>query len=131
MVISNVYRSFVWNKASFTVIPNVYRPFIQNKKLHSLRTVLLSGFQSSWELWNPLSKAAPDKFHGSGGHSNHNCLLDQANFYRSRAWQIVLIFNTASHNPTETNVNDGIGIMVITGIILYIFAQAMGDDVTM
>ena len=46
------------------------------------------------ELWNPLSKAVPGKFHGSGGHSKRNCLQDRANFHRSRAWQIVLIINT-------------------------------------
>ena len=43
-----------------------------------------------------MRKAVPVKFHGSGGQSKQNCLQDWANFHRSRAWQIVLIFNTAS-----------------------------------
>ena len=47
------------------------------------------------QLWNPLSQPAPDKFHGCGGHSKRNCLQDPANFHRSQAWQIVLIFNNA------------------------------------
>ena len=59
--------------------------------LHLLRTVLLSGFQSSWELWNPPSKAIPGKFLGSGGHSKRNCVHYRANFHSSRAWQIVLV----------------------------------------
>ena len=41
------------------------------------------------ELWNPLSKAVPDKFHGSGGHNKHNCLQYRANFHRSRPLKIV------------------------------------------
>ena len=36
---------------------------------------------------DPLNKAIPCKFHGSDGHSKHNCLHDQANFHRSHAWQ--------------------------------------------
>ena len=43
-----------------------------------------------------MSKAVPGKFHGSGGNSKQNCLQDWANFHRSQAWQIILIFNTAS-----------------------------------
>ena len=63
-------------------------------KLHLLSTVLLSGFQSSHEFWNSLSKALPGKFYRSGRHSNHNSLQYQANFDRCQAWQIVLVFNT-------------------------------------
>ena len=51
-------------------------------------------FKASLELWNPLSKTVPGKFDGYGGHNKHNYLQDWANFYRSQAWQIVLIFNT-------------------------------------
>ena len=51
-------------------------------------------FKVPWELWNPLCKAVPGKFNGSGGYSKCNCLQDQANFHRSWAWQIVLIFYT-------------------------------------
>ena len=36
----------------------------------------------------------PGKFHRSGGHSKCNCLQDPANFHRSQAWKIVLIFST-------------------------------------
>ena len=57
-------------------------------------TVLLSGFQSSLELWKPLSKVVPGKFHGSGEQSERNCLQDRANYHRFKSWQIVLIFNT-------------------------------------
>ena len=63
-------------------------------KLYLLSTVLPSGFQSSRELWNPLSKAVPGKFHRSGRHGKCNCLQDRANSHRSLAWQIALIFNT-------------------------------------
>ena len=43
--------------------------------------------------WNPLNKAVPGEFNGSGGHSKPNCLHDRANF--DRAWQFFLIFNIA------------------------------------
>ena len=52
-------------------------------------------FKAVRELRNPLSKRVPGKFHGSDGHSKWNCLQDRANFHRSRAMPIVLIFNTA------------------------------------
>ena len=86
--------------------------------LHLVSTVLLSGFQSTvllsgfqsclvlsysvdfkpaWELWNPLSKAVPGPFYGSGGHSKSNWLQGRANFHRCCAWQIILISNTAIH----------------------------------
>ena len=37
-------------------------------------------FKAPWELWNPLSKAVPDKFQWSGGQSKHKCLQDLAIF---------------------------------------------------
>ena len=43
-------------------------------------------FKAPRELWNPLSKAVPGKFHGSGGHIKHNCL---------QVWQIVLIIKAS------------------------------------
>ena len=46
------------------------------------------------ELWNSLSEAVSDNFHGSGGHDKRNYLQDRAHFHRSWTWQIVLIFNT-------------------------------------
>ena len=33
-------------------------------------------FTAPRELWNPLGKVVPGKFHGSGGQSKHNCLHD-------------------------------------------------------
>ena len=61
-------------------------------KLHLLSTVSVD-FRAP-RLWNPVSKIVPGKLHGSGGRSNWNCLQDLANFYRFRARQIVLNFNT-------------------------------------
>ena len=51
-------------------------------------------FKAPGELWNPLIKAVPGKFHGSGGHSKCNRFHDRANFHRSWAWQIALISKT-------------------------------------
>ena len=65
---------------------------------HLVSTVLLSGFQSSPGVWNPLSKAVPGKFHGSGGHNHCNCLHDRANFHRSHGWLIFQLFNTGTCN---------------------------------
>ena len=45
---------------------------------------------------NPMKKVVPGKFHGSGWNSKGNCLNDRANFYKSRAWKIGLIFITAN-----------------------------------
>ena len=53
-------------------------------------------FKASWELWNPLSKAIPGKFHWSGRHINHNFLQDQPNFHRSEAWQIIFILTQSA-----------------------------------
>ena len=36
------------------------------------------------------------RFYECGGHDKRNFLKDRANFYRSRAWQIVLIIITAN-----------------------------------
>ena len=62
--------------------------------VHLLSTALLRLFQSSSGSLNPLSKAKPGIFHSSGGHIKYNCLQDWADFHRSRAWQIALIFTT-------------------------------------
>ena len=85
------YFRTLWQFPMFTA------PLFQIK-LHSLCAVLVSGFQSSRELWNPLSTAVPGKFLGSGWHSKCNCLHERANCRRSWVWQIVLIFNTEKHN---------------------------------
>ena len=62
---------------SFAVISDVYRSFIPNKTKFS-SAVLLSGFQTHRELWNPLSKEVPGKFHGFDRHNKRNCLQDRA-----------------------------------------------------
>ena len=49
-------------------------------------------FKAPGELWNPLNKTIPGKFHGSGRLSKCHCLQDL--FHRSRAWQTVIILNT-------------------------------------
>ena len=73
---------------SFRVISDVCGSVILDKTTLTkyCLTVLLSGFQSS---------PVPGKFHGFCGHCEQNCLQDRANFHRSWALQIVLIFNTA------------------------------------
>ena len=42
-----------------------------------------------------LHWARPGKNHGPGGQGKRNCFKDRANSHRSRAWQIILIFNNA------------------------------------
>ena len=80
---------------SFTVIADVYSPFIFPIYNYIYKVLAYSvDFKAHWELWNPLSKAGPDKFHGSDEHSKHKCLQKQINFHKSCAWQFVLIFNT-------------------------------------
>ena len=57
-------------------------------------------FKAPRGLWNPLSIAVPGKFHGFGGHSNCNVLIEPIftdlghGIHRSRAWHFLLIFNT-------------------------------------
>ena len=55
-------------RLSFTVISDVYWFFIPN--LHLLSTVLVNGFQSPQQLWNPMSKIVPGKFMGLAGIVN-------------------------------------------------------------
>ena len=92
-----------------TVIVGPCMSLIPNKTTFtcSRHTALLNGFQSSpWALkinWNPPRKAVPGKFHGSSGHSKRHCLQDRDNFHRSRAWQIVVSFNTAYNIYTEAH----------------------------
>ena len=65
----------------------------------------LCGFESSRELWNPLSKAVPGKFRGSCGHNKHSCLQDRANFHTisqkhpfvSQQWSTFYISNVKSN----------------------------------
>ena len=60
-------------------------------KLHSLSTVLLSGFQSAAGAFViQLSKTVSGNFHGSGGYSKYNRLQDRAKIQRSWALQIAL-----------------------------------------
>ena len=64
---------------SFAVIPDVYRSYIPNKTAFTKYMYCLT-------LW--ISKP-------QSRHSKYKCLQDWANFHRSWAWQIVLIFNTS------------------------------------
>ena len=68
----------------FTAIQMFIGPLFQ-AKLHLLVLSYSVYFKAPRELWNPLSKAEPGKFHGSCGRSKRNCLQDRANFLRSRA----------------------------------------------
>ena len=68
----------------------MFRGLLFQIKLHLLCYSV--DFKALQELWNPLSKAVPGKFHGSGGHSKHKCLHA---FHGSQAWQIVLTLNSA------------------------------------
>ena len=79
-----------YNKLSFSfpVISDVYY-------MHLVLSYSVD-FKTPQELWNPLIKAVPGTFRGSAGHSKRTCLKDRANFHKFRAWQIVLIFNTAN-----------------------------------
>ena len=90
--------SYFWALRSFEMFTC---PLCQIE-LHSLSTVLFSGFQSSRELWNPLSTAVSDKIYGPGGHSEYDCLQDWTNFPRSSAWQIVLTFISALWNISHS-----------------------------
>ena len=82
-----IYRSDTQLLSSFFVLSS---PSLQ-MKLHLLSSLFINGFPTPSELWNSLNKALPGKFYGSGGHSKRQCLQDQANVRRSRAWQYVII----------------------------------------
>ena len=104
-LVFSLHQAFIWtNDAVSKIKKKIYRSDIGfwalwsfqmlkgpsfHIKLYLLSTVLLRVSQSS----NPLSKAVSDKFHRSGRYSKYNCLHDRSNFHKSRAWQIVLIFN--------------------------------------
>ena len=62
------YGSYLWALWSFQMFTG---PLFKIK-IHLLSIVLLSF--TPHELWNPLIKAVPGKFHGSGGHSKCNSL---------------------------------------------------------
>ena len=59
---------------SFTVISEGYRSFIPNKTTF-IKYCLTLDFKPPLEFWNLLSKIVLGKFHGSGKHSKHNCLV--------------------------------------------------------
>ena len=54
---------------NFTVISDVYKSFIPNKTTFTKCCLSLSYCQSSQQLWNPWSKAGFGKFNVSGWHS--------------------------------------------------------------
>ena len=80
-------------RLTFNVTSDVYR-FLFRIKLHLLSTIHPNPPPPLRELWNPLSKALPVKIDESGGHTKRNCLQDQSNFHKSRAWQIIIILPT-------------------------------------
>ena len=53
---------------SFKVIEMITDPLFQIK-LYDYVLSYPVDFTAPRELWNPLRKAVPDKFHGFGGHS--------------------------------------------------------------
>ena len=77
-VTSDVYRSFIPNKTTFT-----------KYCLTQWISKLLRSFEIDWVRLFLVN------FIGLVGIVNATCLQDRANFDRSRAWQTVLIFNTA------------------------------------
>ena len=72
----------------FTIISDVYKNTFTKHRLYSV------DFKAPRELWNPLSKTVPSNFTGMADIVNGT--VYKTSFDRSRAWQIVLIFNTAS-----------------------------------
>ena len=86
-----LHTSYVWALPSYHMFTS---PLFQIKLHYEVLSYSVD-FKAHRELWNPLRKAIPGKFHRSGRHSKYNCLQDQTNAYRSWAWQIVLIVNTA------------------------------------
>ena len=77
----------------------MYRRPLFRINIHFLSAVLLSGFQSSSGALKSI-KCSSTWFHGFGGHSNCNFLIEPFftdlghGIHRSRAWQFLLIFNT-------------------------------------
>ena len=81
---------------SFSVISYVYRSFIQNKTTFTKHCLIYSvDFKTTRDIWNPMSKAVTGKFTGLAGIVNVTA-PDRANSPRSRAWQIVILFNSAA-----------------------------------
>ena len=86
-----------------------------NQKIHLLVLCHSIDFKTPWELWNSLNKVVPGKFHGFGGHKKCDCLQDQANFHRSRTWQIVLILTLEMNHSS---------VLIFTFATLYLFKVA-------
>ena len=80
---------------SFAITLDVYRSRLYSKTIYTKYCLIrwiskLSGiFKIHWVRQHLVN-------HGSDGHSKRKFLQDGVNFHRSRAWQIVLIFNTAT-----------------------------------
>ena len=82
---------------SFTVISDVYRS-IPNKIIFTEYCLIqwISKLPGSFEIhWVRQYRV---NFMGLAGIVNKHFLQDRANFHRSSAWQIVLIFNTDIRN---------------------------------
>ena len=76
MVILDGYRSFILNKTKSTKFCLVNSCIYYACHTCGIYQVLPYSvdFKAPQELWNPLSKAVPGKFHRSGGHCKYNCL---------------------------------------------------------
>ena len=78
---------------SSTAMSDVYRSFIPNKTTFTKDCLIqwISKLPVKFEIdW--IRPSVPGKFHGPDGHSKRNCLQDWANFHSFRAWQIFLFF---------------------------------------
>ena len=101
MVISDVHRSFLLNKTTFT-----------KYCLTQWSSKLPGSFEIHWAWSNEIHWVIRQylvNFHRSGRRSKGNCLQDRANFHRSRAWQIVLIFHTVTPKYSAIHLGSGLG----------------------
>ena len=69
------------------------------------------------ELWNPLSKAVPGQFHGSGRHSKCNCLQDSQ-------------FSQISCRANCTNFYTGVCILQIVTGVCFNFLSVMDNSLS-
>ena len=126
LIRKNIYRSEHKLLLSFTAISDVCRSFRKKREEYIYLLYYSVEFKAPRELWNSMSKkAVTGKFHGSGGHIKLNCLQDQANFHRSQAWQIVLIFNSGiwqTGNDEHPNKRSGM-ILVQVKLVLDYFQK--------
>ena len=89
-IIKNIYSS------NAHVTSELYSHFWCLEVLYSQYEVLSHSvdFKAPRELSNPQSKTVSGIYHRLGRQSKCKCLQDPANFHKSLALQIVLVFNT-------------------------------------